>query len=100
MTYCLIATIFKAALSFFAFFSISSIYVFGIMTPAFIFFSNSGRVIVSVRYFSIIKVAIGAAQDAPQPPFSTIMPIAILGFSLGKSPQTKSDRAHEGFVLC
>src|SRR3954464_3181510 len=93
----LIATILALALSFLAFFSISSWYVLGMITPSFILFSNSGRVMVSVRYFSIIKVAIGAAHEAPQPPFSTIIPIAIFGFSLGAKPTKREWSCPCGF---
>ncbi|MFL2611807.1 MAG: hypothetical protein ACJ0P5_06150 [Flavobacteriaceae bacterium] len=35
------------------------------------------------RYFSIIKLEIGAAHLEPQYPFSINAAIAILGFSLG-----------------
>src|SRR5690606_107491 len=39
--------------------------------------------ILSFRYLSIIRLAIGAAVDAPKPAFSTYTAIAILGSSLG-----------------
>ena len=42
-----------------------------------------GLEMVFFRYFSIIKVEIGAAQSAPYPPSSTITYIAISGFSFG-----------------
>ena len=38
-----------------------------------------------LRYFSIIKFAIGAAQVAPNPPFSTNTAMAIFGLSLGEN---------------
>src|SRR5258708_31208192 len=62
----------------------------GKITPSIILFSISGREIALVRYFSIIKLAIGAAHSAPHPPCSTITAIAILGFSFGAKP-TKTE---------
>ena len=38
---------------------------------------------VSFKYFSTNKLAIGAAQIEPKPAFSTTTAIAILGLSLG-----------------
>ncbi len=42
-----------------------------------------GLAIESVRYFSTIKLAIGADQVAPKPAFSTTTAIAILGLFRG-----------------
>jgi len=52
-------------------------------SAAFILFSRSVRLIVSVKYFSIIKLAIGPPYEAPHPAFSTKTAIAILGLSTG-----------------
>ena len=52
-------------------------------TPLIIRSSTSFLLILPVRYFSIISMAIGAAQVAPKPAFSTITEIAILGLFLG-----------------
>jgi hypothetical protein len=46
---------------------------------AIIFSSTKGLSVLPLRYLSIIKVAIGAAQSPPNPAFSTIHAIAILG---------------------
>ena len=42
-----------------------------------------GLDMLSVIYFSIIRLAMGAAHVEPCPPFSTITAIAILGLFLG-----------------
>ena len=46
-------------------------------------FSSHLRLTSPLRYFSITKLAMGAAQRAPQYPFSTITARAILGLSFG-----------------
>src|SRR5262245_42380774 len=45
--------------------------------------------IVSFKYFSIIKDAIGEAHVEPYPAFSTTTAMAILGFSLGAKATNK-----------
>ena len=51
--------------------------------PSIMRFSNHERSTFPVRYFSMIKLAMGAAHRPPQYPFSTITARAIFGFSFG-----------------
>jgi len=50
------------------------------------YFSRYFLSIFLFKYFSIIKLAIGAAHLVPQYPFSMKTAIAILGLSFGANP--------------
>ena len=60
-------------------------------------FSRSGREVSPLKYFSISREAIGAAQVAPKPAFSTYAATAIFGSSIGAKQINTELSAPRGF---